>query len=73
MCLLDLAEAKTAVEEHLGLEIPEEVAGQVLAYSARKCIANGKGMDYLPILYENELRDYYMRLAINLKGAMACV
>ena len=73
MCLLDLAKAKTAAEEHLGFEIPEDVAGQVLAYSCRKCMVNGKGTDYLPVLYENELRDYYMRLSINLKGAMNCV
>ena len=25
---------------------------------------------YLPLLYENELTDYYMRLAVNLRGGM---
>lgn len=73
MCLLELAKAKMAAEERLGFEIPEDVAGEVLDYSVRKCEVNGKGMEYLPILFENELRDYYTRLTINLKGAMVCV
>lgn len=73
MRLLELAKAKMAAEDELGFEIPDEVAGKVLDYSVRKCVVNGKGSDYLPILYENELRDYYMRLAINLKGAMVNV
>ncbi len=73
MCLLKLANAKKAAEEHIGFEIPDDVAWQVLNYSIRKCEVNGKGIDYLPILFENELRDHYTRLAISLKGAMACV
>lgn len=73
MCLLELVNAKKAAEEHIGIEIPDCVANQVLDYSVRKCEVNGKGTDYLPILFENELRDYYMRLAINLKGAIAHV
>ncbi|MBQ6403800.1 MAG: hypothetical protein IJI27_07835 [Oscillospiraceae bacterium] len=73
MRLIELLEAKQAAEEHIGFEIPDDVAWQVLNYSIRKCEVNGKGAGYLPILFENELRDYYTRLAINLKGAMACV
>ena len=73
MRLIELLEAKQAAEEHIGFEIPDDVAWQVLNYSIRKCEVNGKGADYLPILFENELHDYYTRLAINLKGAMACV
>ena len=73
MCLLDLAKAKEAAEEKLGFEIDDETAAAVLAYSARKCIANGKGTDYLPLLYENELRDHYTRMAINTAWAMAYV
>lgn len=73
MCLLELVNAKKAAEENIGIEIPDEVASGVLDYSIRKCEVAGKGLDYLPLLFENELRDYYMRLAINLKGAMACV
>ena len=73
MCLLDLEKAKMAAEDKLGFEIPGSVAGKVLDYAVRKCVANGKDADYLPILFENELRDYYTRLFITLKGVMACV
>lgn len=46
---------------------PQEVL-DVLFYTVRKCQINGKGPDYIPILFENELRDYVMRLAINIAG-----
>lgn len=42
----------------------------ILTYTIRKCELNGKGSDYIPILYENELRDFLMRREINLRGAM---
>lgn len=64
MCLLDLAKAKEAAEEALGFEIDSDTASKVLGYAAKKCIANGKGTDYLALLYENELRDYFTRMAI---------
>ncbi len=73
MSLLDLVKAKESAEEKLGFEIDSETAASVLAHAARKCVLLNKGTDYLGILYENELRDHYMRMAINLKGAMANV
>lgn len=42
----------------------------ILKHTIRKCELNGKGEDYIPILFENELRDFLMRDAINLRGAM---
>ena len=42
----------------------------MLTYAKRKCELNHKPDEYLPLLYENELTDYFMRLAINLRGEM---
>ena len=73
MCLLELEYAKKAAEKQIGIEIPDVVAKKVFDYSVRKCEVNGKGDGYLPLLYQNELQDYYMRIAINEKGACAYV
>lgn len=66
----EIEEARAAAEETLGFSIPEDVAAEVLTYARRKCSEIGKPDSYLPLLYENELTDYYMRLAVNLKGGM---
>lgn len=42
----------------------------ILRYTIRKCETNGKGRDYVPILFENELRDFVMREQNNLRGRM---
>jgi len=60
-----LTEAREAAESSLGFKIPDVVATSVLWYARRKCELPES---YLPLLYETELTDYYMRLAINLKG-----
>lgn len=62
--------ARAAAEKTLGFHIPEEIAEEVLEHSKRKCALNNKPDSYLPLLHENELTDYYMRLAINLRGGM---
>ena len=49
-------------------KIPDVVATSVLWYARRKCELAEQPESYLPLLYETELTDYYMRLAINLKG-----
>lgn len=66
----EIAEARASAEKKLGIQIPDEVADEVLRYARRKCELNGKPDSYLPLLYENELTDYFMRLVINLKGEM---
>lgn len=66
----EIAEARASVEKKFGIQIPDEVADEVLRHARRKCELNGKPDSYLPLLYENELADYFMRLVINLKGEM---
>ena len=61
----EIREAILRAEKELGFEIAGEDADEVLMYSVQKCKAIKKDMSYLPILYENELRDYFFRLAIN--------
>ena len=39
----------------------------LLQYTARKCEINGKGEDYLPLLLEDEIKDYFFRIANNAK------
>ena len=60
--------AKASAEETLGFLIPEDIAREVLEYAKRKRFVAGKPESYLPLLYENELTDYFMRLEINLRG-----
>ena len=40
----------------------------ILKHSIRKAEMNGKGEDYLPILFQNELEDHVMRQRINREG-----
>ena len=60
-----LTEAREAAESSLGFKIPDVVATSVLWYARRKCELAEQPESYLPLLYETELTDYYMRLAIN--------
>ena len=60
--------ARAAAEKTLGFRIPDHVAEEVLAHTRRKCALNQKPNSYLPLLYENELTDYYMRQAGILRG-----
>lgn len=66
----EILKAREAAERTLGFAIDDETAEEVLAYAKRKCELNHKPDDYLPLLYENELTDYFMRLTINLRGEM---
>lgn len=69
MGILDLAKAKAAAEETLGFEIDSDTAASILSYAAKKCIASNNGLDYLEILYENELCDHFMRMAVTVCSA----
>ena len=66
----EILKARESTERTLGFAIDDETAEEVLAYAKRKCELNHKEDVYLPLLYENELTDYFMRLAINLRGEM---
>lgn len=57
-----------AAENELGTRIPEDVWLEVLEYSMQKLDQTEKPIEYLPVLFKNELTDYYARLEINLKG-----
>lgn len=67
---MTVEKARKAAETQLGFEIPDDVAKEVMVFSKRKCELNGKGESYLPLLYEDELKQYYFRMAINLMGGM---
>ena len=54
----------------IGRRFDPAVVYEVLKYSINKLSRTGKEMDYLPLLFENELRDHAMRERINWKGAM---
>lgn len=43
---------------------------EILQYTEQKARQNGKGQDYVPILFENELRDFMARSVINAKGRL---
>lgn len=60
--------ALEAAEQELGVRIPEDVWVEVLIYSQQKLEYIKKPIEYLPILFQNELTDFYARLEINLKG-----
>ncbi len=66
----EILKARESAERTLGFDIDDETAEEVLDYAKRKCELNHKPNEYLPLLYENELTDYFMRLAINLRGEM---
>ena len=65
----DIEEAVANAEETVGFQIPKDVADAVLDYAKRKCTVCRHPDSYLPLLYENELTDYYMWKAINMRGA----
>ena len=58
------------VQGRIGYIFSAQEVRKVLAYTKRKCEINGKGDSYVPILFENELRDYVMRAEINRLGEM---
>lgn len=58
----------SGVEERFGWEFDQKEVDSILAFTKRKADLNGKGADYVPILFENELRDFVMREVINYIG-----
>ncbi len=69
-----LREAVEEVELWLGFSIPDEVAQDVLRYAKRKLEViqqnEEKPDDYLPLLYVDELKNHYIRAAINRRSEM---
>lgn len=68
MSIQEIQDIVSGVEEKLGwVFFPDEIE-DVLQYTIRKAALNRKGDDYIPILFENELRDSVMREKINYMG-----
>lgn len=64
----EIQEIVFRVEEKLGWEFSLEEIDGVLKHTIRKVVLNHKEESYVPILFENELRDSAMREAINYMG-----
>ena len=65
----ELVDAVRTAELRTGRKFDLAVVFEVLRYSIGKLSYIGKDMDYLPLLFENELRDHAMREEINKRGA----
>lgn len=64
----ELADIVFAVQGREGRRFePEEIA-QLIQHTVRKANLNHKDAGYVPILFENELRDHIMRERINEVG-----
>ena len=68
MSIEDIGRAVSRVENETDYQYDDEEIGKVYEHTLRKCEINGKGNEYIPILFENELKDYIIAKAINLKG-----
>lgn len=65
-----LSDAVLTAELKTGVHFDFDTVYEVLKYSIRKMEVAGKGLDYLPLLFENELRDHVMRQEINRMGEL---
>jgi len=66
----ELVDAIFTAYRKTGKRFDPRTVYDVLRYSLRKLEAIRKEMDYLPLLFENELRDFAMREEINRIGAL---
>ena len=58
------------VQEKAGCWFSAEEVCEITQYTIRKAELNGKDESYVPILLENELKDFLMRKKINLFGRL---
>lgn len=56
------------VEAKTGWTFSLQEMWEILMYTKRKAALNRKDEEYVPILFENELRDFVMRKVINDRG-----
>lgn len=66
----ELADIAMAAQRRMGPDLSLVDVYNVLRYTIRKAELNGKGDDYVPVLFENELRDFAMRKEINRIGGL---
>lgn len=64
----ELADIAFNVSQEMGYSYSPEEVEYVLRYTERKAEVCGNGEDYIPILFETELKDYLMRAAISVEG-----
>ena len=58
------------VQQRMGVQFCPKDVYDTLQYTIRKAELNGKDESYIPILLENELRDFLMRNRINFLGRL---
>ncbi len=58
------------VQREVGHTFSFDEVYATVVQTRRKVDLNGKGDDYIPVLLENELRDFLMRKQINLLGRL---
>ena len=56
------------VQETLDYHFSPKDAEEILNHTIRKAQVTGKGIGYIPVLFENELKDFVMRTEINKRG-----
>ncbi len=56
------------IENKTGYIFDEREVWEVFAYTLRKCEVCNKSADYVPVLFENELRDCLVRAHINFRS-----
>ena len=61
------------VQKKTGVVFGANEVGEILSHTRRKCSANGKGVSYIPILFETELLDYVLMDYISMKGTKCIV
>lgn len=64
----ELADIITDVQNRTGYTFDVWDIHDLALHTVRKAELNGKDETYVPILFENELRDHVMRERINLMG-----
>ena len=65
MCLLEFKQCVANVEEKLGFDIDPNTALRIYRYALQKLNSIGKKADYLPTLFESELHDHFVRMAVS--------
>lgn len=63
---MSLLDARMLAEQRTGARITDEEYERILEHSKRKLEIIHKDDDYLPLLLENEIRDYCSARAINM-------
>ena len=63
-----LTEIALAVQERTHFQFDLLDVSAILAHTLRKVELNQKDPEYIPVLFENELEDFVMRMKLNLRG-----